>query len=177
MKRRGFLIAAFAGAAAGAWSIARFLAGRAEPPPLPPPDPVFAPGSEPFLLAVADAVVPRVGDAPAASEIDLIPRLEHWVTSSPSRRRSYRRAWPRFEWRIRARTMGDGDRPDPEALTALLEQWYRDYREGRAHASARFFEQLRRDTLRVYYASPAGWISLGYMGPVQRVPFPAEPDL
>ena len=28
---------------------------------------------------------------------------------------------------------------------------------------------LRRDVLRVYYASPAGWAALGYSGPVHRL--------
>jgi hypothetical protein len=157
----------------GAAAIAWLFGGRGSPLP---PDSVFAPGSEPLLLAVADAVVPRVGEHPAASEIDILPRLERWVESSPYRRRIYRRGWPPFERQIRARTATRGDRPDPEILTGLLERWYRDYREGRGHESARFFEQLRRDTLRAYYGSPAGWISLGYTGRPQRGPFPAEPS-
>jgi hypothetical protein len=157
----------------GAAVIARLLGGRRAPPA---PELSFASGSEPFLLAVADAVVPRVGEYPAASEIDFLPRLQRWVESSPYRRRMYQRGWPRFEQQIRARIATRGDGPDPEALAGLLERWHRDYREGRAEPPARFFEQLRRDTLRVYYASPAGWISLGYTGRPQRAPFPAEPS-
>jgi len=175
VKRRSFLLGGLAATVAvGGAVIARLFGGRGAPPPS---DSVFAPGSEPLLLAVADAVVPRAGEHPAASEIDLLPRLERWVESSPSRRRSYRRGWPPFERQIRAQTATGGARPDPEALAGLLERWHRDYREGRGHEYARFFEQLRRDTLRVYYGSPAGWISLGYNGRPQRGHFPAEPRL
>jgi hypothetical protein len=173
VKRRSFLLGGLAVAAAvGAAAIARLLGGREAPLA---PDRLFAGDSEVLLLAVADAVVPRVGEHRAASEIDFIPRLEGWVKSSPHRRGLYERGWPRFERQIRARTAPRGDRPDPELLAALLERWHRDYREGRGDKSARFFEQLRRDTLRAYYSSPVAWASLGYTGPVQREAFPAEP--
>ena len=54
----------------------------------PDPEPLFPPEDWPLLLAVADVIVPREGDLPAASEIDLLPKLESWARGSASRLRT-----------------------------------------------------------------------------------------
>ena len=112
----------------------------------------------------ADVLVPRHGVHPAASEIDFLPRLDRWVASSPLRARSYREWWPAFETEVRARS---GEvLPDPKELQMLFGRWHEAYRKDRPSDAARFFEQLRRDVLRIYYSSPQGWASLGYAGRV-----------
>lgn len=122
----------------------------------------------PVLLAVSDVIVPREGEAPAASEIDLVPRLERWLRVSASNAGLYRAHLARFDATIRARIPFSSGRPDPELLRRLCESWYRDVREGApSSGEAALFERLRRDVLRVYYASPAGWAVVGYGGPVR----------
>ena len=131
--------------------------------------PLADPASRVLFLAVADAIVPRHGGQPAASEIPFAPLFEDWVRAASDRETVYARYWGRFEQDIRARLAPAGDRPDPGPLTELLQEWYRAYRdEARPSVAAQFFEILRRDVLRVYWASPAGWSAVGYPGPARR---------
>jgi hypothetical protein len=138
----------------------------AEAPGIEPnPEPLFPPEDWPLLLAVADAIVPREGDLPAASEIDLLPKLESWARSDASRLRIYKKGWPRF--RKLLERAGEASASGPSINT--LSQLHTRYRlEDRPPQGAAFFEQLRRDVLRIYYASPAGWASVSYTGPVHR---------
>ena len=167
MRRRDFLLggAGLAAAAAGLWLWRRGEA-RSAPAAAPAPavlDGLVSAADLPLLLALADTVVPRDASQPAASEIDLLPRLERWVTASPARMRLYAAGWPRLSSELRRR-FGAGT-PSPEALEPVLEVWYREFRDGGAGEVARFFEQVRRDVLRAYWSSPAGWAAVGYTGP------------
>ena len=176
MRRRTFLVGGLLvanGAALGLWrwlrrSVPSLPEHAQELAPASAPKRLLAPESEILLLAVADVVVPADGDAPAASGIDFVPALERWVRTSPERERIYTAWWPVFERALRARVPLRSGRPEPEALEQALDTWHREYRVAGASIPARFFEQLRRDILRVYYASPAGWASVGYRGPVHR---------
>jgi hypothetical protein len=179
VKRRDFLWGAAAIAGAAAWSaLLRWGKPRDEATPVeraPTPQHTALPeGSEALLLVAADVLVPRSDVHPAASEIDLMPRLERWIASSARRARSYRETWPAFETEVRARS-GEA-LPDPKELQVLFGRWHEAYRENRPSDAARFFEQFRRDVLRVYYSSPQGWASLGYAGRVVRAqPSTGEP--
>lgn len=131
----------------------------------PNPEPLFPPEDWPLLLAIADAIVPREGDLPAASEIDLLPMLESWVHSSTSRLRIYKKGWPYLRALLERKGEAGASGPSKRTLRRL----HARYRfGGRPTREAAFFEQLRRDVLRLYYASPAGWASVSYTGPVHR---------
>jgi len=132
--------------------------------------PIFPVEDRPLLLALADAIMPRAGDHPAASEIDLLPRLERWVHTSDSRIQIYERGWPRLRAALERAGEAGASGPSSRTLRAL----YRRFRlDEQPPPEAAFFEQLRRDVLRVYYASPAGWASVDYTGPAHR-PHPAS---
>ena len=127
----------------------------------------FAADDLAVLLAVADVIVPREGSAPAASEIDLLASLAILLNAAPLRSRAYSEHLPTFASTVRARVPFRDGRPEPELLGRLCERWHRELREdSRPGIEAVFFEQLRRDVLRAYYASPAGWASVGFDGPV-----------
>lgn len=174
MRRRDFLWgaaaiagAAIAGAVGGGALLLRWGRWRGEVTRIErTPHASLPEGSEALLLAAADVLVPRFGAHPAASEIDLLPRLDRWVASSPRRTRFYREIWPAFESEVRARSREA--LPDPKELQVLFGRWHEAYRRGRPSDAARFFEQLRRDVLSIYYSSPQGWASLGYAGRVVR---------
>jgi hypothetical protein len=176
VRRRDFLWGAAAIAGAVVWSaLLRWGRPRDEATSVeqtPTPQHTALPeGSEALLLVAADVLVPRSDIHPAASEIDLLPRLERWIASSPRRARFYREIWPAFETEVRARS--GGELPDPKELQVLFGRWHEAYRRGRPSDAARFFEQLRRDVLSIYYSSPQGWASLGYAGRVVR----AQPNV
>jgi len=118
-----------------------------------------------LLLAVADVIVPADAESAGAGEIEFVPAIERWVRASPEREQIYTAWWPIFERACRARVSFQAGQPEPEMLEHALEAWHREYTLSGASIPARFFEQLRRDTLRVYYASPEGWASVGYRGP------------
>ena len=175
LRRRGFLLAAGAAiVVATAWTWRVLTRGdadgvRSQAAPYPGYGSIFAPATRPLLDALADAIVPRFGGHPAASEIGIASRLERWLLTSPHRLRVYRTYWPGFEASIRERVALRPGRPDPDALVPLLRGWYAEYRDAaRPSANALFAEDFRRDVLRLYYASPAGWKSVGYDGPVHR---------
>jgi hypothetical protein len=163
--------AALAGLAAAAW-LARPLRGARAwlASRIGGGDALFPAETASVFLAVADVIVPRDGDSPAASEIDFLPLFERFVRAEPGRLRLYREQWPAFAARVRALSTTAGQLPDADRIRAEYERWYAHFREARRGGddTSRFAEQLRRDVLRVYYASPAGWAYVGYPGPARR---------
>jgi hypothetical protein len=174
VKRRHLLIAAAALFVTTATAWITWLFARV--PKKKPPQTVAASSldSGSLRLAVADAIVPRDEEWPAASEGDFLPGLELFVASSAHRRRNHEKYWPLFEAEIRRTVPIVDGRPDPKRLRERLEYLHVQYRSGHRSAVAAFFEQLRRDVLRIYYSSPEGWARVGYAGPVQRA-HPREP--
>lgn len=176
MKRRSFLFALVAivgsAVAAGVW---RSLRRRSPGPGAREGGGVArelwgSPESTALLLAVANAIVPREGEAPGAGEIDLLARLGPWVELLPQRARFYGQGWPEFERAVREQVRFRGPDPDPESLHAQLADWFASYQAApRRSPRAYFFEVLRQDVLRVYYSSPEGWAALGYSGPPHRM--------
>jgi hypothetical protein len=185
LRRRAFLIGGAAVALVGAGGLLSIRSRRrgahtdnlhsdnaqtdsapAEAPVTEPnPEPLFPPEDWPLLLAIADAIVPREGDLPAASEIDLLPKLESWVRASAGRLRIYEKGWPQFRALLERKGEAGASGPSRRTLGRLHVR----YRFGaRPPRGAAFFEQLRRDVLRLYYASPAGWASVSYTGSVHR---------
>jgi hypothetical protein len=129
------------------------------------PAPLFSPEDRDLLLTIADIIVPRDGDLPAASEIDILPKLERWARSSESRLTIYETGWPRLRALLEKKGEIGGAGPSDRTLRRLHLQ-YRFKRRPRGESV--FFEQLRRDVLRLYYASPEGWKAVSYTGPVHR---------
>jgi len=181
VTRRRLLVALAAVAASGsallAWLARRVLGGHEpqgqasetaslEPAPEPGGEPIFAPETLATLLVIADVIVPRSGNSPAASEIDLVPRLERLIRSSPAALKTYRKRWPTLAKNIQEKVPVLEGRPDPAELARLLRIYHRRFRRTRRGGKlGNAFEQLRRDVLRVYYASPAGQAFAGYPGP------------
>lgn len=137
-----------------------------EPAQQPEGEFVFAPDTLATLFVIADAIVPRFGDSPAASEIDLVPRLERLIRGSPAALKTYRERWPLLAKDIQEKVPLVDGRPDQTELARRLRIYHRRFR--RTPLGGKFgnaFEQLRRDVLRVYYASPQGQAFVGYLGP------------
>jgi hypothetical protein len=193
VRRRDFLVAtvvAVIGAtAAGVAHWLRRRAGSEAPEAPPPPEaedaavgtevedaaPLVPPEDEPWLLALADAIVPRDGELPGARDIDIVPRLEAYVRSSASRLGVYRRGWPDLRRFLEKRSARAPDATRDEVARGAMRRFVRMYRRRRTPPRrARMAEQLRRDVLGVYYASPSGWASVGYAGPPYRTPASGE---
>lgn len=165
MKRRDFIRIIWRSAAVavtGALRVGGFLGVR---PAAAQRRGIFAARDHALLLALADVIVPRSGDSPGAGEIDIVPRLEEWIRGSEQRAQTYARGWPALVRAVRARVPHRDGRLEEAKLEELCADLYRGYRQERRSVEAVTFEQLRRDVLRLYYASPAGWAWVGYLGP------------
>ncbi len=173
LKRRKFLISA------GAWSVALctfgagWVAQRVRPAQAQTTSnagsdenaPAIPPETIPILLAVADIIVPRYGDSPAASEIDLLPRLQRLIDASPSLTRSYRKNWVKLAKIIQDEVPVVDGKPEPKELARHLRIYHRRFRRTRSGGDlGNAFEQLRRDVLGIYYTSPEGRAWVGYSG-------------
>jgi hypothetical protein len=170
LRRRGFLRTLLLGLAAAVGAPGRWLATRAEPVP---ERPLLSPASRRVLGYFADVIVPAWNGHPAASAGDFLARFEALARATPDRVDAYGRFFERFVATVAARVPLLPGPPDPLALAALFEAWQHEWRtQAKPSFAAQFFEMLRRDVLRSYYSSPAGWKAVGYAGPVHR----AAPD-
>ena len=183
--RRALLIgAAFTlGGIAKLWPVSPGQVAPLEPEPerlspaTLPTSRFFAPTAIPLVLAVADAIVPRYGEHPAASEIDLLPRLDECIDVSSEGGDFYLKYWRRFEAELLATVPSANGRPEPAALSARCESWYEEYyREDAPSLASNYLEGLRRSVLLAYYTLPAGWASVGYAGPA-HLRHPMDTDL
>jgi hypothetical protein len=129
---------------------------------------VFPASSRALVVALIDVIVPRDADAPSGSEVVSPERLEKWAGAESERARFYRRSWSALENAIEQQVPVADGTPDPRALDELCWRWYRRFRTRRPPPEAALFEQIRRDVLKLYYSSAAGWASVGYSGPGQR---------
>jgi hypothetical protein len=139
----------------------------AERPDRPDDSPgIFPATAHALLLALADAIVPRFGSHPAASEIDLVPRLERSLRLLGDDD-FFRSNWSAFAAAILAR-IPVTSRADAETLRPVVEHFYLEARAPNPGLAARYLEALRWGVLRAYYSSPEGWRAAGYAGPVHR---------
>ena len=111
-----------------------------------------------MLLVIADVIVPRYGDSPAASEIDLIPQLQRLIKESPARARVYANEWVKLVKIIEERVPVVGGKPDPDELARHLQVYHRRYRRTKKGGDlGRAFEQLRRESEGKDVARPSNW--------------------
>ncbi len=122
------------------------------------------------LANFAAVIVPAWNGQPAAGGGDFAERFEALARATPDRVDAYRSYFERFVGEVDAR-VPPREPPDEVALTALFERWHEEWRrEAEPTFAAQFFELLRRDVLRAYYGSAAGWRALGFHGPAHRPP-------
>ena len=127
--------------------------------------PVIPPETLSTLLVIADVIVPRHGDSPSASEIDLIARLERLISDSPARAATYRTQWVKLAKTIQEKVPVVDGKPDPDELARHLRIYHGRFRRTRRGGDlGNAFEQLRRDVMRIYYTSPEGRAWVGHDG-------------
>jgi hypothetical protein len=168
LLRRGFLRTLLLGLAAIVGGVpGRRLAAYAVPDPAA--GPLFPAASRRLLAQLADVIVPAWDGQPAAGSDDFVTRFEALARAAPDRVDAYGRFFERFVQAVGAHVPLEPGPPDPLALGALFEIRHREWRtQPKPSFGAQFFEMLRRDVLRTYYSSPAGWKAVGYTGPAHR---------
>jgi hypothetical protein len=131
---------------------------------------LFSADSRRLLGRLADVIVPEWQGRPSAGTDEFLSRFEALARETPGRVETYGRHFDRFVEAVASQVPSTPDPPDSVALTALFEGWHREWQTQPAPSfAAQFFEMLRRDVFRTYYASPAGWKAVGFTGPAHRV--------
>ncbi len=141
--------------------------------PRPVPWPNTLSESERALAStLADILLPREGDSPAATEIGAVDVLDEWLSAPyPVQQTDRDTVLQGFRWldAEAARRFGSGfvALKAPQQLTIIDDIAFpeRDQRQDLA-APRRFFDRLRLLMTGIYYSSPAGWRELGYEGNV-----------
>jgi hypothetical protein len=136
------------------------------------PAPLLPAAARERLAGFAAVIVPAWNGQPAAGTGEFLERFEALARLTPRRVEDYGRYFERFVREVDAQ-LPPQQPQDVVALDALFERWHEEWRrEAEPSFAAQFFELLRRDVLRSYYSSPAGWRSLAFHGPAHR----ATPD-
>jgi len=120
------------------------------------------------LPAFLDTLLPADGDSPGASALDLHRRvMAHIRTAGGRRFIAWGCGWLDGEARRRGApdfaSAGPGVRERIVAQMAGFPPARREYV---------FFDAVRADAFRLYYADPRSWPALGYDGPPQPAGFP-----
>jgi len=142
----------------------------------------FDDGQKRAAAALADTILPRDHLGPAASEVGVIEMIDEWVSAPYPRQRADRTvvlkglAWidaessKRFAGKIFAAT----DEPQRRAICVDIcpnGAVRREFEE-----AATFFNRFRALCAGAYYATPAGWKAIGYVGNVALASFDGPPQ-
>ena len=125
---------------------------------------LLAPAAREHLARFAAVIVPAWNGQPAAGAPDFVARFEVLALVHAGSD-AYRRQFDRFASEVERHVPSF----EPPGVAALFERWHDEWRrEARPGFAASFFELLRRDVLRAYYATAPGWRSVGWAGPAHR---------
>lgn len=103
---------------------------------------------ETILQGLLDALIPS-DDMPGSMEAHLYKKLNALISEDTKRQKIYRAGLFMVQQEIE-KTIGE--QTDWDAILRKI-------------APSRFFRVLRWDALRLFYADPAGWKTVGYKGP------------
>jgi hypothetical protein len=140
----------------------------------------FDAGQKRTATALADLIIPRDGLGPAASEVGVVEMVDEWVSAPYPAQQADRPvvleglAWIEGEAKGRFRK-SFGDLP-AEQMRAIADDVCDSARaEARFKKGAAFFSRFRSLCAGAYYATPAGWSAIGYVGNVALPSFEGPP--
>ena len=130
--------------------------------------------------ALADTIIPTDALGPAASEVGVVEMIDEWISAPYPEQRSDRpvvldglallenESLDRFNKRFAALS--------PQQRKAICDDiCFEPSAPPRLRKLAGFFAKYRDLCARAYYATPAGWKAIGYVGNVPLVEFTGPP--
>ena len=130
--------------------------------------------------ALADTIFPADQYGPTASEIGVVEMIDEWVSAPYPDQRNDRpmvlQGLEWFEWESGNRFKKGFAELSPEQRREICDDvCFRDKAKDRFRGPARFFEKFRDIAASAYYATPAGWKAIGYVGNVALEKFEGPP--
>jgi hypothetical protein len=130
--------------------------------------------------ALADVIIPNDKLGPAASEVGVIEMLDEWVSAPYPQQQADRPivldglAWVDAESKKRfGKTFSDLS--DAQHTAICDDVCYAPDAAPQHADAARFFSRFRALVAAAYYATPAGWEAIGYVGNVALEKFEGPP--
>ena len=130
--------------------------------------------------ALADTILPADQYGPAASEVGVVEMVDEWVSAPYPEQKNDRPLvlqgleWVEQESATRFKK-GFSEITDAQRRAICDDVCFRSKAQGRFRGPARFFAKFRDICAGAYYATPAGWKAIGYVGNVPLEKFDGPP--
>ena len=143
----------------------------------------FTPAQKKAATALADTILPKDQYGPAASEVGVVEMIDEWVSAPYPNQQADRPvildglAWLDAE---SAKRFGGGEKSfadlSAEQKHAVCDDiCYTGTAKPEFKKAAHFFSRFRSLCAGAYYATPAGWKAIGYVGNVALPSFDGPP--
>ena len=131
--------------------------------------------------ALADVILPADNYGPAASEVGVVEMIDEWVSAPyPDQRNDRPLILQGLEWTEQESTKrfqkGFADLSDQQRRAICDDVCLPNVKDPRFKGSHLFFARFRSLAASAYYATPAGWKALGYVGNVALERFDGPPE-
>ncbi|HEX8914539.1 MAG TPA: gluconate 2-dehydrogenase subunit 3 family protein [Humisphaera sp.] len=131
--------------------------------------------------ALADTIMPKDAYGPAASEVGVVEMIDEWVSAPYQQQQADRPvvleglAWVDAEAAKRFGGKAFADVTDEQRRAICDDVCHAPAAKPEFRQAARFFGRFRSLTAGAYYATPAGWKAIGYVGNVALPQFDGPP--
>ena len=140
----------------------------------------FTPAQKATATALADTIFPADQYGPAASEVGTVEMIDEWVSAPyPDQQKDRPLILQGLEWteqesakRFRKRFH---ELSNDQKRAICDDVAFPDKAKDRFRGPARFFARFRSLCASAYYATPAGWKAIGYVGNVALEKFDGPP--
>ena len=140
----------------------------------------FTPAQKATATALADTIFPADQYGPAASEVGTVEMIDEWVSAPyPDQQRDRPIILQGLEWTEQESAKRFQKRfhelSNDQKRAICDDVAFGDKAKDRFRGPARFFARFRSLAASAYYATPAGWKAVGYVGNVALEKFEGPP--
>jgi hypothetical protein len=140
----------------------------------------FTAAQKQTCTALADTILPADQYGPAASEVGVVEMIDEWVSAPyPDQKRDRPMILQGLEWTEQESAKRFNKRfheLSADQKRAICDDvCFGDKAKDRFRGPARFFARFRSLAASAYYATPAGWKAIGYVGNVALEKFDGPP--
>ena len=140
----------------------------------------FTAAQKKTATALADTILPADQYGPAASEVGVVEMIDEWISAPYPEQKNDRPLilqgleWVEQESATRFRK-GFAELRAEQKRAICDDVCFQDMAKDRFRGPARFFARFRSLCASAYYATPAGWKAIGYVGNVALEKFEGPP--